>query len=99
MSDQDAVAWTIENLPAGTYDIMTNASLNAGQSGNPFHLTVGGTQADGTIESTGALNRYRARKFGYIRILKAAKEVKAVFHHDLPGPYVSIKELVLIPAR
>jgi putative membrane-bound dehydrogenase-like protein len=99
MSDQDAVAWTIENLPAGTYDIMANASLNADQSGKSFHLTIGDTQADGTIETTRALNRYRARKFGNIRILKAAKEVKAVFHHDLPGPYVSIQELVLIPAR
>lgn len=99
MSSKDHVTWTIDRLPAGTYDIMYSASLNADYRGKPFHLTVAGVQADGTIENTRALNRYRGRKFGNIRIPKTTRNAKAGFRHSLNGKVLSLKELVLIPVK
>ena len=93
------VTWTVSIIPAGMYDIMATASVSERYEGKPFHLIVGGIEADGIIEYTGALNRHRARKFGNIRIPKTLNNVTVEFRHSLSGPNVAIRELVLIPLR
>lgn len=95
----DRIRWTAARIPAGAYDIMTTASVSESYEGKPFHLMVGDVQADGSIEHTGALNRFRARKFGNIRIPKSLHDAAVEFRHSLSGPNVAIREIVLIPVR
>ena len=99
IAEDERVTWTVGKIPAGTYDIMYMAAVGEAYEGKPFHLIVGGSQVDGTIEYTGALNRHRARKFGNIRIPKTLTNATVEFRHSLSGPNVAIRELVLIPLR
>ena len=99
IATDDSYSWTVTQIPAGMYDIMAMASVSERYEGKPFHLIVGGVQADGVIEYTGALNRHRARKFGNIRIPKTLTNATVEFRHSLSGPNVAVRELVLIPLR
>ncbi|MFT4688024.1 MAG: putative membrane-bound dehydrogenase-like protein [Limisphaerales bacterium] len=93
----DEVSWTVKSIPAGIYDIMANSAVDRGYQGKPFQLTVGTRSADGTFETTGALNRFRARKFGNVRIEKSQKETTVRLQHSATGLQLAIREIVLIP--
>jgi putative membrane-bound dehydrogenase-like protein len=93
----DEITWSVKSIPAGSYDIMANSAVDRGYEGKPFQLTVGSRSANGIFESTGSLTRFRARKFGNVRIEKPQKETTVRLSHSAAKLQLAIQEIVLIP--
>ena len=99
ITEADKVEWTVRRIAPGYYDVFADASVAVNYDGKPFKLTIGDIEAEGTIEVTGALNRFRRRKFGNIRIPARLNRATIRLTHSLKGPQLALRELVLIPVK
>ncbi|MEX2577697.1 MAG: neutral/alkaline non-lysosomal ceramidase N-terminal domain-containing protein [Verrucomicrobiales bacterium] len=101
ITHEDAVTWSVAEVPAGDYAVFFDAALDAPEIGSPgdFTLAIGDRTLHGTVEKTGALNRLRKRQYGEIVIEESAGETAIRFSHHLPKGRLAIREIALIPRR
>ncbi|MCH8218590.1 MAG: hypothetical protein IH892_17665, partial [Planctomycetes bacterium] len=64
-----------------------------------FILELGEETMRGTVEYTRGLGSFRKRKFGNWALSQDKTELTIRFHHELPGPHMSLREICLAPAE
>ena len=99
ISHEDQVVWTARDVKAGRYAIFIDAAVAADYEGRPFILELGEETIRGTVEYTRGLGSFRKRKFGNWALKQDKTDLTIRFHHELPGPHMSLREICLAPAE
>jgi alpha-L-fucosidase len=97
---QDWVSWDFTLGAPGKFDVELAVACEPGSAGSRVVIAVGDQKVSGTVESTGAWNKFETRKLGTIHLGKAGRNTLTVKAETMPhGAVMNLKSVVFKPAK
>jgi alpha-L-fucosidase len=90
------VFWNVD-VPAGTYDVALSFAAESGSNGNQFDVGAGGQSISGTIQATGAWDKFTTMQLGKLTVPAGTKTI-TVKPTKINGPVMNLRWIKLTKA-